>query len=370
LLNQVEGLGIIVLTGLFSLHNFRGNTLVESSGAIANLSLIPLLAWKYQLAGALGGSILASLIRVAIGSFLLFKNLKNLQIKLSCQNFLNESKQILKFGLPFWMGNSLISFFTIPMMGEVSRIAGVVAIGNLRIAKSLSQLITFIPTAISPVAISVLSEVHTEDNKNNQHYFRLRSLHFRSNWLLTFPMAIFFGLAGHYIVKLLFGDEFNSAVTLVIVMSWSSFLTTMVENLNLYSLSSGDSTPVSIGSISQKISFIVFSLLLIPQLGGVGYAIGLIIGGLVQLIIMIVLSWKDFEQDFIHYLGKILLFSSLVCIIFFLYGKYVGNLSLLLSTLISLTVTIMSVFYVTSIPERNKVIFLLNKNISTIFEHH
>jgi O-antigen/teichoic acid export membrane protein len=359
LLNQVEGLGIIILTGLLSLHSFQENTIATSAGAIARLLLCPLLAWKYQLAGALGGLILASLIQLITGSIFLFKKLKTLKIKLSCQNFWNQSKEILKFGLPFWAGNAFMAFSAIPIMGEINRIAGVAAIGDLRIAQSLCQLVSFLPSAITPVTISILSETYTEEN--NQDYIKFRSLHFRSNWLFSFPIATFLGLASYSIVKLLFGDEFISAIPLVILMSWWSLLTIVVENFNLYSLSAGNTILIAISSISQKILVIGFSLLLIPQLGGAGYAMGLIIGGLVQLIIMIVSSWKKFGQLFIYYLGKILLFSFASCIISFLYSKYFGNLSLLLSTLISLAVTIMAMFYVTSITERNKVIFLFNK---------
>ena len=260
----IEGMGLIAITGLLSIHQFRGNSIATSVGAIGRLLLSPLLAWQYGLQGALLGLVLGSLLQFVTALQSFWHGLKKYNIQLHCQEFWQESQQILKFGIPFWAGNALISLVTLPIMGELGRIAGLETLGQLRIAQSLSQIVNFLPGAIAPVAISILSETYTEETKN-QDFLRLRSLHLRGNWLIALTLVLFLSLASHPLVNLLFGNAYQTAVPLVISMSWLSLLTVVVENLNLYILSVGNTLSIAIGSIIQKVSLIGFSLLLISD---------------------------------------------------------------------------------------------------------
>ncbi|MBW4496717.1 MAG: oligosaccharide flippase family protein [Oscillatoria princeps RMCB-10] len=287
-----EGMGLVLMTGLLSLHKFQNHSMATATGALGRLLLSPLLAWRYGLSGAFLGLMLASLLQLGVAAVSFYRSVQEYRIPLILQGLWQESQHILRFGLPFYAGNALIGLVTLPMMGELGRVAGVETLGQLRIGQSLSQIVGFLPGAIAPVAISVLSEAHAAEASDFQ---RLRSVHLRGNWLLALTIVTFFSLASRPLIGLLFGDAYQSALPVVIGMSWVALVTVVVENLNLYSLSAGNTKVIALASIIQKVIFVSLTFWLIPPWGGMGFVFGLLIGGLFQLLIMIAALWHKIE---------------------------------------------------------------------------
>lgn len=290
----LESAGLVIMTGLLSFHNFQSHSLATAVGALGRLMLSPVLAWRYGLPGALVGMLLASSLQLTVATFYFWRSKQKYCIPLSLQGFWQESREILRFGLPFYAGNALIGLVTLPMMGELGRVAGVETLGQLRIGQSLSQIVSFLPGAISPVAISVLSEAHGTEGDDFQ---RLRSLHLRGNWLLALTLVTFLSLAAHPLIYWLFGDRYQAATPLVIGMSWVAMLTVVVENLNLYSLSAGNTKAIAVGSITQKVIFVSLTFILIPKYSSIGFVIGLVCGGIFQLLIMITAIWQGIDPQ-------------------------------------------------------------------------
>jgi O-antigen/teichoic acid export membrane protein len=212
-----------------------------------------------------------------------------------CTGFIKESQEILKFGIPFWSGNALIALLTLPIMGEIGRIAGVGALGQFRIAQSLSQVVSFLPGAIAPVVVSILSESY-KPNENTNDFEKLRSLHMRGNWLLALTLVMFLSLNSNLIINMLYGKAYIDAVPLVIGMGWLSFMVVIADNLNLYTLSAGNTLTIAIASISQKAIVIGFSFWLIPIHKTMGYIIAMISGVCIQLVIMAIYTWKKISR--------------------------------------------------------------------------
>lgn len=288
----LESASLVLMTGLLSLHSFQDHSLATAVGALGRLMLSPILAWRYGLPGALVGMLLASLLQLAVATFYFWRSQQRYRIPLSLQGFWQESREILQFGLPFYAGNALIGLVTLPMMGELGRVAGVETLGQLRIGQSLSQIVNFLPGAIAPVAISVLSEAHGTEGDDFQ---RLRSLHLRGNWLLALTLVTFLSLAARPFIYWLFGSRFLAATPLVIGMSWVAMLTVVVENLNLYSLSAGNTKAIAIGSIAQKMTFVSLTFWLIPTWKGMGLICGLLVGTGLQLIVMFTAFFSKLE---------------------------------------------------------------------------
>jgi len=257
--------------------------------------LSPLLAWQYSLGGALVGLTIASLLQCLAASSLFRGQLRKYNIKMQCIGFIKESQEILKFGIPFWSGNALIALLTLPIMGEIGRIAGVGALGQFRIAQSLSQVVSFLPGAIAPVVVSVLSESY-KPNENTNDFEKLRSLHMRGNWLLALTLVMFLSLSSNLIVNMLYGKAYIDAVPLVIGMGWLSLISVVVGNLNLYTLSAGNTLTIAIASLSQKAIVIGFSFWLIPKLQTIGYIVAMISGASAQLVIMGIYTWKKISR--------------------------------------------------------------------------
>lgn len=293
-----EGVGIILMTGLLSLHEFRSHSLVTSVSALARLVVIPILAWLYGISGALSGMVICSTVQMAVAFFALNKSLKQYQIQLNCQNFILESIEILKFGLPFYAGSALIGLVSVPLLGEIGRQAGVAILGQYRIAQSLGQVVGFLPTAISPVAISLLSETHGSEHENFQH---LRSIHLRSNWLLVLILTTLLSLTSRLIVVTLFGEGYEPAVPIVIGVCWVSLFVVIAETFNLYSLSSGETMAIAVGSIAQKVILIGLTFSLIGQQGIFALIIGSIAATVLQSCIMLISIWHTIESTLKRY---------------------------------------------------------------------
>lgn len=310
-----EGMSLVVMTGLLSLHNFEAYSRATAIGALGRLLLSPILAWRYGLLGAFLGLILASLLQLTVAVINFYRSTQQYYIPLSLQGFWQESKQILQFGLPFYAGNALIGLVTLPMMGELGRVAGVETLGQLRIAQSLSQIVSFLPGAISPVAISVLSEAYGTEGQSFQ---QLRSVHLRGNWLLALTLVMFLSLASRPLIVLLFGNTYQPSIPLLIGMSWVALLTIVVENLNLYSLTAGNTKAIALGSIIQKIIFVSITFWLIPLYGGMAFILGLLLGGGIQLAVMITALWQGLEAFLRRKFGILCLWSGACIGVFYL----------------------------------------------------
>jgi O-antigen/teichoic acid export membrane protein len=329
----LEGIGLIGMTLLLSLHRFREHSLATATGAFGRLLLSPLLALNYGLTGALLGLTLASFLQCITAWSVFWHTKKQYGIHLSCKGFWKESRDIFQFGMPFWAGNALIALLTIPIMGEIGRVAGVATLGQMRIAQSLSQIVNFLPGAIAPVAISVLSETYTTEN-DDREFRRLRSLHLRGNWLLALTLVVFLSITSRPLIQLLFGDAYQAAVPLVIGMGWVSLMVVIVENLNLYSLTAGNTGLIAIGSILQKVAFIGLTFWLIPLAGGIGFVISLFIGYVVQLLAIITGLWRNLEKTLKQNFWLLSLWSALI------FGIVYGTISLNLPTILTLFISI------------------------------
>ena len=353
-----EGMGLVLMTGLLSLHNFKAHSLATATGALGRLLLSPVLAWRYGLLGAFLGLILASLLQLIVAVINFYRSTQQYYIPLSLQGFWQESKQILQFGMPFYAGNALIGLVTLPMMGELGRVAGVETLGQLRIGQSLSQIVSFLPGAIAPVAISVLSEAHGTEKQDFQ---RLRSVHLRGNWLLALTLVMFLSLASRPLIVLLFGNTYQAAIPIVIGMSWVALLTVVVENLNLYSLSAGNTRAIALGSIIQKIIFVSITFWLIPLYGGMGFVLGLLVGGTIQLVVMLTDLWQDLEYFLKRQFCTLSLWSG-VCIGLNFLLEYVNVsliINLLIASLLSCIIAVLGTFLSTTSLERSRLLLHL-----------
>ncbi|MGC1396746.1 MAG: oligosaccharide flippase family protein [Coleofasciculaceae cyanobacterium] len=289
----IEGIGLILMTSLLSLHSFKAHSLVTVIGALGRLMLSPFLAWYYGLLGAFVGLIVASFLQLGAAVITFRRSLKLYDISLQLRGFWQESYQIFRFGLPFYAGNALINLLFLPMMGTVGRLAGLEALGQLRIGQALSQIVGFLPNAVAPVAISVLSEAYGQEEQDFQ---KLQSVHLRFNWLLALIFATFLNLAVSPLIYLLFGKAYEGAVPLAIGMAWWAMLTVVVDSFNISSVATGSTYLIALSSFIQKIIFISLTFILIPSQGAMGFILGLIAGTLIQFSILLVFFWRKLQS--------------------------------------------------------------------------
>lgn len=360
----LEGLNIVLMVGLLGIHEFKGHSFSTSAGAVGRLIFSPVLTSLYGLSGAFLGLIIASSLQLSVSLVCFRLGLQRNAIHLTCQGIREETQKIIKFGFPFYMGSALSAILTIPIMGEIGRIAGVETLGYVRIGQSVNQIISFIPAAIQPVTISILSEAYVNPE---QEFHELQSVHLRFNWFTTLTITIILNTCSYLLVILLFGEKFQIAVPIVIGMNWIAFMTVLSENFNLYSLSAGKTKEIAIGSIAQKIILTILSLLLVPISGAAGFIWAYLTGLTIQIIIMLIALWKAFENKLKMYicLLTILTFINMIIIYYLNSLKLLVYLQLLIGIFLILIFSLLGFKYVISLEEKQKISFWFQKLITS-----
>jgi O-antigen/teichoic acid export membrane protein len=336
---------IIVLTAisnppwvyLVALHAFRSYSLRSSVLSIAGAILTLSLAWFFGFAGALWGLGLTALIQAIWGWWLTLPVLHEKEIRLRCDRFFSEARSILSFGLPFYASNFLSSFIALPLLGYVTRTGGIEQLGYLRVAQSLSQFITFLPTAIAPVVISSLSANLAADV---QSYQRLKSLHLRTLWacILVFSICVCFSL--DTLIPKLFGSTYVDAVLLSRITIWMAAITSMAGILSQYVISSGNTRLIAVIQTIGLLITILVALTLIPTYSSLGLLIAQISGAAFTLIAYTKPALKDIEQSEQGHLSFLAALSISLLGTTFLLPLYLKNHWLLL--LVSIVIIILT----------------------------
>ncbi len=243
------------------------NTIVAIAGAIITL----LLTWQFGLNGAIWSFAIVSIIQTFYGWWLTLPVLSKYGIKLRLDHFIPEALKILKFGLPFYASNFLVSFVGLPLLGYVSKSGGIEQVGYLRVAQSLSQFVSFLPATLAPVLISALSASLVG---NSEEYQKLKSLHFRVVWgiLLITSAVISFNL--DWIIGLLFGATFQDAIILSRITIWITAISSVVGMMGQYVTSLGNTRVIAIIQVISLALMVLVSMLLIPEYKSIGLLIG------------------------------------------------------------------------------------------------
>lgn len=252
---------------LVALQAFKIYSIRNSTVTILGSLITIIFAWQFGLAGAIWGLCITALMQVIFGWSLTLPILREKNIKLSLANYTSESRSILSFGLPFYASNFLSSFIALPLLGYVSRSGGIEQLGYLRVAQSMSQFITFLPTAIAPVIISNLSASISSDVNN---YKKLKSLHLRVLWLFIIIVAATISLSLDYIIPTLFGSEFSQAIILSQIAIWNAAISSLSGIFGQYVTSSGDTRKIAIIQIIGLTINLVLALLLVPRYSSMG----------------------------------------------------------------------------------------------------
>jgi O-antigen/teichoic acid export membrane protein len=302
--------GNIPLLFLSSLQDFRAYALRSSLGMIVSSAATVVLAWKFGLAGAVQGLLLAAIAQI-FWSYLIVKPvLQNKGIRLRVDRFWQESHSMLKFGFPYYFGNTLLgSLAGLPIMGLVSQYGGLEQLGYLRVAQSMAALIGFIPSAIAPAAISYLS---ASSGDNNESYNYIKSVHLRGIWALLLVPTGAVCLALPDIINGLFGSAYQEATVLSWLSLWISALAGVVSVLVQYLLVAGKTVRVAWASSLGVICWVLAAFLLVPQYSALGFLIAQVIGQVAGLIVVFKPAIVDIRKDKVS-LANLIIITIILC---------------------------------------------------------
>jgi O-antigen/teichoic acid export membrane protein len=252
---------------LVALHDFRTYSLRTSVISITGAGLTVSLAWFFGFVGAIWGLVLTAIIQATWGWWLTLPILKKNAIELRYDNFFHEARDILSFGLPFYASNFLSSFVALPLLGYVSRTGGIEQLGYLRVAQSLSQFISFLPTAIAPVLISNLSASYATDATD---FKTLKSLHLRSLWAVILIITVTISSTLEILVPMLFGSTYTQAIFLSRLTIWIAAVQSLSGMLSQYLISAGKTRVIAVVQTLGLFINIVAALFFIPLYSSVG----------------------------------------------------------------------------------------------------
>ncbi len=279
---------------LVALQAFRTYSIRTSVVSILGAAITLSLAWYFGLAGAIYSLAVIAFIQATWGWWLTLPILKEKGIKLRCDSFFSESRSILGFGLPFYASNFLSSFIALPLLGYVSKTGGLEQIGYLRVAQSLSQFVSFLPTAIAPVIVSGLSASLTTDIKG---YRQIKSLHLRCLWVLILitSVAICFGLES--LITTLFGSAYSQAIVLSRLTIWMAAISSISGILSQHVISLGKTRTIAVIQITGLIINVLVALLLIPLYSSVGLLLAQSVAAIFTLIAYVKPALADIESE-------------------------------------------------------------------------
>jgi O-antigen/teichoic acid export membrane protein len=255
---------------LVALHSFRLHSIRTSLISILGALITLILALSFGLSGAIGGLAVTAVIQVVLGWGMAVKILKEHHIKLRLDNFISQSRSIFAFGLPFYASNFFSAFVALPLLGYVSRMGGLEQLGFLRVAQSLSQLVSFLPGAIAPVLISTLSANLLSDP---DEYQKIKSLHLRSLWTIMILFSSIACLSLDYLVPILYGASYTQAILLSRLTIWITLIGSLSGILNQYVVSAGKMRSLMVVQTVGLAINTVLAFLLIPSWNSIGLLI-------------------------------------------------------------------------------------------------
>lgn len=280
----LQPLSEVPLIFLAALHQFRSYATQSSIAAILTNAVPLVAAWKLGLSGAILGLIIASILRIAFSYSIVRPVLKANEIAWRLDSFWRETKLLLEFGLPYYLGNTLLgSIVSLPLLGLVSRYAGLDEVGYIRVATSMAALMGFVPMAIAPAVISHLSANSGESSQSKI----MKMAHFRVIWSLALVLNGGICLILPQLVGGLYGLTYRPATPLAWIHLWLTMLACVSTSLGQYLLADGKTGKICKSNALGIVSTVVAAYLLVPQYGAMGYLIAQIVGQVLLIAVTI-----------------------------------------------------------------------------------
>jgi len=264
----LQPMGDIPLLFLASLHAFQAYAIRSSTGLIFGSVLSIILTSKFSLSGAIWGLTLTALSQI-LWSYLCVKPvLQAAGIRLRVDNFWQQTVSIFRFGFPYYFGNTLLgSLIHLPLMGLVSKYGGLEELGHLRVAVSISMIVGFIPSAITPAALSYLSTSAVDKDRSNY----LKCVHLRIVWIVTVILTGMLSLVIPSIINSLFGAAYQNAIPLAWAQLWLTIIVSISSVLTQCLVASGKTLRSCWASTIGIIAWVAGAMILVPNHPGMGF---------------------------------------------------------------------------------------------------
>lgn len=196
--------------------------------------------------------------------------------------------------------SALLPFTLLSLVSTFNAQVGIVVLGllgtdeqvaALRIAEKGAQFVSFFLTLVNMIIAPYIVQAFHEGNRDKLQLLATQAA--RISFLLSLPIALLLLIAGQELIDWVFGSEYGNAayfplVILVIGRLISAFYGVAGQLL----LMSGHEMHTLCGLLSAAAISIVLSLLLVPEYGAVGAAVGTSTGVLAWNVVLSALVWR------------------------------------------------------------------------------
>ena len=156
----------------------------------------------------------------------------------------------------------------------IGQMIGSEAVGVYSVAVKVSELWYFVPIAVSSSVYPAIIEA--KKISEDLYYKRLQKL-FTLMTLLAYAVAIIVSLSSEQIVKLLFGDDYAGAGSILVIHIWTGVFVSIGLVRNLWTTTEGlMSFAFASTAIGAGIN-VVLNIFLIKTYGGIGSAVATVI---------------------------------------------------------------------------------------------
>jgi O-antigen/teichoic acid export membrane protein len=303
----LQPLGNVPLLFLSGIQEFRAYAINSTLSVLVSSLLAVSLSYWFGLLGALLGIVVSSALQI-IWSYLLVKPvLSSRGIILGLDRFYQELVSILKFGFPYYFGNTLLgSVAGLPLMGLVSQYGGLEELGYLRVAQSIASLVSFIPAAIAPAAISYLSSTSAINEVSEEHSY-LKLTHLRAVWFLLITSISISCLVLPHIINFFYGSDYQQTKLLSFIYLWISLGTGIVSIAVQYLLVKGMTFRIAAASTLGILFSTCSAFALIPRYNALGFLATQAIGCGTGFCIIVAPAIAGIDKTGLIILGKLAL---------------------------------------------------------------
>jgi O-antigen/teichoic acid export membrane protein len=241
---QVSALSLLLLTvngyqigALGGLQRFRSMALLGGLGGVATAVLVPVLAVRWGLDGALAGQALAAALTWYVFHRAVRAECRAAGIAVSYTRLREELRALVHFAFPATLaGVAGMLAAWLSTLVLVRRQGGYAEMASLSVAGTLRSAVLFAPVVITRVSAPVLASlVGTGALKRHEHALR------GSAWLAglsSLAVALPVAVASAWLVEL-FGPSFRGSAGVVVVMAASGVFEAVGQALNQQFLSHG-----------------------------------------------------------------------------------------------------------------------------------
>jgi len=341
------------------LNSFKRFAIAASSSVILNVIMLTAMIYAhfsranpaYSLAWAI---FISGIVQVAIIWFYAWR--KTIAVKLQKPVIDGDIKRLFKNMLPVAIGSGVTQISMV--IDTAMATQGEKWISFLYYADRLSQLpLGIIGIAISTVILPSLAQERIKNNTEKVNNIQNRALEI--SLLLTIPCAIGLAILAEPIIRILFergefdyqASQGSAGALLALASGIPAFILTKIIISFFYS-AQNTTTPLKIALVTLVVG-VLLNLLFIPFLAATGIALSTSISAWLNVILLIILSYKDqlfrFDQLCKTRIAKICLASLAMTIVVLLGEKWLGiekNLSYILKLFLIMIISSLVFFII------------------------